>query len=147
MAFIINSAVKDKRRCWKTWKKVGSRDEYQMAKRLVKHTVYMANSQAEQKVLKEPSPSSSEPGQSNAMQTPGPWFNIKMTSYQDRKSYCGENTVVRSSYLHNGISYTGKMSSLYWIRVSGGRLNKKDGLTRYGDSHVKDKTSWRPSYL
>ena len=23
----------------------------------------------------------------------------------------------------------------------GGRLNKKDGLARYGDSHVKDKTS------
>ena len=23
----------------------------------------------------------------------------------------------------------------------GGRLNKKDGLTRYGDSYVKDKTS------
>ena len=23
----------------------------------------------------------------------------------------------------------------------GGRLNKKDGLIRYGDSHVKDKTS------
>ena len=23
----------------------------------------------------------------------------------------------RSSYLHNGISYTGKMSSLYWIRA------------------------------
>ena len=29
---------------------------------------------------------------------------------------------------------------LYW-KESGGRLNKKDGLTRYGDSHVKDKTS------
>ena len=27
------------------------------------------------------------------------------------------------------------------IMTSGGRLNKKDGLTRYGDSHVKDKTS------
>ena len=27
-----------------------------------------------------------------------------------------------------------------WI-TTGGRLNKKDGLTRYGDSHVKDKTS------
>ena len=26
-------------------------------------------------------------------------------------------------------------------RGPGGRLNKKDGLTRYGDSHVKDKTS------
>ena len=27
------------------------------------------------------------------------------------------------------------------LPVSGGRLNKKDGLTMYGDSHVKDKTS------
>ena len=25
--------------------------------------------------------------------------------------------------------------------ATGGRLNKKDGLTRYGNSHVKDKTS------
>ena len=30
--------------------------------------------------------------------------------------------------------------ALSWTS-SGGRLNKKDGLTRYGDSHVKDKTS------
>ena len=29
----------------------------------------------------------------------------------------------------------------YDIDLPGGRLNKKDGLTRYGDSHVKDKTS------
>ena len=48
---------------------------------------------------------------------PGPWFNIKLSSYQYRKSHCGDKTVVRSSYLHNGISYTGKMSSLYWIRA------------------------------
>ena len=40
-------------------------------------------------------------------------FNIKMSSYQYRKSHCGDKMVVRSSYLHNGISYTGKMSSLY----------------------------------
>ena len=50
---------------------------------------------------------------------PGPWFNIKMSSYQYRKSHCGDKTVVRSSYLHNGISYTGKMTSLYWIRALG----------------------------
>ena len=48
-------------------------------------------------------------------QGPGPRFNIKMLFYQNRKSHCGNKTVVRSSYLHNGISYTGKMSSLYWI--------------------------------
>ena len=46
---------------------------------------------------------------------PGPWFNIKIQSYQYRKSHCGDKTVVRSSYLHNGISYTGKVASLYWI--------------------------------
>ena len=43
-------------------------------------------------------------------------FNIKMPSYQYMKSHCGDKTVVRSSYLHNGISYTGKTASLYWIR-------------------------------
>ena len=47
----------------------------------------------------------------------GPRFNIKMPSYQYRKSHCGDKTVVRSSYLHNGISYTGKMISFYWIRA------------------------------
>ena len=47
--------------------------------------------------------------------SPGPWFNIKILSYQYRKSHCGDKTVVRSSYLHNGISYTGKTTSLYWI--------------------------------
>ena len=39
---------------------------------------------------------------------PGPWFNYMVhVSYQCRKSHCGDGTVVRSSYLHNGISYTG----------------------------------------
>ena len=47
----------------------------------------------------------------------GPRFNIKMSSYQYRKSHCGDKTVVRSSYLHNGIPYTGKTTSLYWIRA------------------------------
>ena len=47
--------------------------------------------------------------------TSGPWFNIKMSSYQYRKSRCGDKMVIRSFYLHNGISYIGKMASLYWI--------------------------------
>ena len=44
-------------------------------------------------------------------------FNIKMSSYQYSKSHCGDKTILRPSHLHNGISYTGKMSSLYWIRA------------------------------
>ena len=48
---------------------------------------------------------------------PGPWFNIKMPSYRYRKSHCGDKTILRPSYLHNGISYTGKTTSLYWIRA------------------------------
>ena len=47
----------------------------------------------------------------------GGWFNIKTPSYQYRKSHCGDKTILRPSYLHNGISYTGKMASLYWIRA------------------------------
>ena len=44
---------------------------------------------------------------------PGPRFNIKMSSYRYRKSHYGDKTILRPSYLHNGISYTGKTTSLY----------------------------------
>ena len=47
----------------------------------------------------------------------GPRFNIKISSYQYRKSHCGDKTILRPSYLHNGISHTGKITSLYWIRA------------------------------
>ena len=40
-----------------------------------------------------------------------------MSSYQYRKSHCGDKTILRPSYLHNGISYTGKTTSLHWIRA------------------------------
>ena len=40
-----------------------------------------------------------------------------MPSYHYRKSHCEYKTAVRSSYRHNGISYTGKITSLYWIRA------------------------------
>ena len=72
----------------------------------------------------------------------GPWFNIKMSSYQYRNSHCGDKTILRPSYLHNGISYTDKMTSLYWIRAQGSIC-----FSRYGDSHYKDKVVVRPSYL
>ena len=55
----------------------------------------------------------------------GPWFNIKVTSCQYRKSHCGDKTILRPSYLHNGISYTGEMTSLYWIKA---QVSMKSGL-------------------
>ena len=51
-----------------------------------------------------------------------------MSSYQYRKSHYGDKTILRPSYLHNGISYTGKTISLYWIRsqgICGGRVNSR----------------------
>ena len=71
---------------------------------------------------------------------PRPYFNVKMSSYQYRKSHCGDRTVVRSSYLHNGISYTGKMTSLYWIKALG--INYCTGfvhLEYFGFSATTDK--------
>ena len=54
----------------------------------------------------------------------GPWFNIKHMFYQYKISNCGDKTVVRWSYLHNGISDTGKMTSLYWISPHGHLKNR-----------------------
>ena len=39
-------------------------------------------------------------------------------------SHCRDKTILRPSYLHNGISYTGKMTSLYWIRALAFDSNK-----------------------
>ena len=86
-------------------------------------------------------------------QYPGPWFNIKMPSYQYRKSYCGDKTGVRSSYLHNGISYVGKMASFYWIsppianhcgekyRISKVSLPCRWVATRF-QTHAGDINAW-----
>ena len=46
----------------------------------------------------------------------GPPFKMKMAFYQCRNSHYGDKTIWRPSYLHNGISYTGK-TSLCWIRA------------------------------
>ena len=48
---------------------------------------------------------------------PGGWFNIKITPHRHRKSHCGDKMILQPSYLHNGISYTGKTTYLYWIRI------------------------------
>ena len=87
----------------------------------------------------------------------GHWFNIKMTSYQYRKSHCGDKTIWRPSYLHNGISYTGKMASLYWIGVlaatwtSSQTAARLDYFTHYTASRLfsteKGQTGHLPTQL
>ena len=37
-----------------------------------------------------------------------------LLSYQEGKSNCGDKTVVKSSYLHDKNSYTGRTAILYW---------------------------------
>ena len=71
----------------------------------------------------------------------GHQFNIKMTSYQYRKSHCGDKTILRPSHLHNGISYTGKMTSLYWI---GDLVSAPEGLTWVLSSHMESLIQLSP---
>ena len=72
---------------------------------------------------------------------PGPWFNIKMSSYQYRKSHCGDKTILWPSYLHNGISITGKTTPLYWIRA---QPITNGWYQLIGDhvSHPSDMVTW-----
>ena len=51
------------------------------------------------------------------IQNPVGWFNIKMSSYQYRNPHCGDKTILRPTYINNGISYTGKTTSLNRMRA------------------------------
>ena len=56
----------------------------------------------------------------------------------------GDWTITRYSGSVTDSTSCSSPSSGLW---AGPRLNKKDRLSRYGDSHVKDKTAGRTSYL
>ena len=57
-------------------------------------------------------------------------IHLKMSSGKWWPCCLGLNVLRENFYIHK-----------VKIMPSGSRLNKKDGLTRYGNSHVKDKTS------
>ena len=89
----------------------------------------------------------------------GPWFSIKMPSYQYRKTHCGYKTILRTSYLHNGIFHTCKMTSLYWIgaqvpidftHIVGDYFSDSDGATLQiphcqwsSNEQCKNVSKWR----
>ena len=63
------------------------------------------------------------------------------TNYADgdvtiKKSHCGDKTILRPSYLHNAISYTGKMRSLYWIGTL--ILNQKKLTSQWQISYTRE---------
>ena len=62
-------------------------------------------------------------------------FDVIMTLLLRRVS-AGKGLLFGYCYIQQHPQFDETQKSL-----SGGRLNKKDGLTRYGNSHVKDKTS------
>ena len=86
---------------------------------------------------------------------PGPRLKIKTLFYQHRKSHCVDKMIWQPSYLHNGIPYTGKMTSLYWIGalcdkdvypmlvISGWRRGGISGLWWEWSSHERDHR-WKP---
>ena len=49
----------------------------------------------------------------------GPESILKCQLTYQFKSHCGDQTIVRSSYLHNEIFYTDTMASWYWTNPSG----------------------------
>ena len=71
--------------------------------------------------------------------------NIAFNQLYSRSLYClVEVNEVHTYQVEILYTKTGECSITVPLSPSpqtGGRLNKKDGLTRYGNSHVKDKTS------
>ena len=45
----------------------------------------------------------------------GSSFNVKIPIYQYNKSDCGDKTILRLSYLNNGIFYPSKAVFLCWM--------------------------------
>ena len=64
-------------------------------------------------------------------------LNVKMSYVDILYGECHQLFVK----IRNIVNHAYRIKRCYVHERSGGRLNKKDGLTRYGDSHVKDKTS------
>ena len=52
----VNSAIAEKRRCWKAWKQCGGKEQYLQAKRNAKRTVYAAKKTAEEKKFSDLKP-------------------------------------------------------------------------------------------
>ena len=67
-----------------------------------------------------------------------------LPEHQYRNSHYGCKTILRWSYLHNGISYTGKTTSLYWIRAQDSQCVAQWLVDASASNHDHDLTHWPP---
>ena len=74
-----------------------------------------------------------------------PWFNMKMSLYQHRKSHCRDKTILLPPYLHNGASYTVKIYLYIEWKPWSALYEHQFTSLRLSDAHMCQQT--RPSLV
>ena len=69
--------------------------------------------------------------------------SLTITNFRVQPHHTGVNKFIRVNkpFIYEYPFFEWVAETLKHDRLPGVRLNKKDSLTRYGNSHVKDKTS------
>ena len=71
-------------------------------------------------------------------------IQYKMSSYQHRKSHCGDKTILRPSHRHNRISFTDRALFVHWIGPLIAEIHPIwKNLTFYLTSAMAVMTQWR----
>ena len=78
---MVDSAVKEKRKCFKAWKAGGSREAYNAAKRISNRAVFHAKNEAEKAALDNIDPKSAD------------IFRLAKQLKRDKQDVCGEKPV------------------------------------------------------
>ena len=77
---------------------------------------------------------------------PGGWYNTKISSYQYKKDYCENKTILPHSYFHGRIYSTDKKASLYWISPWCWLLMTRHGLLAVFCKCITLKVFWINQY-
>ena len=106
----VNSAIAEKRRCWKAWKQGGGKEQYLQAKRNVKRTVYTAKKAAEEKKF-----SDLKPGMDDI-------FKIAKQLRKDNQDVVGDKCVKDDS---GNLSFDNEAKKVAWKQHYEWLLNEK----------------------
>ena len=106
----VNSAIAEKRRCWKAWKQGGGKEQYLQAKRNAKRTVYTAKKIAEEKKF-----SDLKPGMDDI-------FKIAKQLRKDNQDVVGDKCVKDDS---GNLSFDNEAKKVVWKQHYGRLLNEE----------------------